>query len=73
MNDDYLWDRSGPPDPDVARLEQALAPLRYRHRADLLRRPRTHSWWAAAAAVLLCAFATWQVLSAKAAPYLRAE
>ena len=28
MNDDYLWDRSGPPDPDVARLEQLLAPLR---------------------------------------------
>ena len=40
MNDDYLWDRSGPPDPDVERLEQALAPLRYRHRADLLRQLR---------------------------------
>ena len=33
MNDDYLWDRSGPPDLEVARLEQRLAPLRYRHRA----------------------------------------
>ena len=32
MNDDYLWDRSGPPDLEVARLEQRLAPLRYRHR-----------------------------------------
>lgn len=61
MNDDYLWDRSGPPDPDVARLEHALAPLRYRHRAGLQRPPRTHTWWAAAAAALLCAFATWQV------------
>lgn len=25
--DDYLWDRSGSPDPDVARLEQLLSPL----------------------------------------------
>jgi len=28
MSDDYLWDRSGPPDPDVERLEALLAPLR---------------------------------------------
>ena len=27
MNDDYLWDRSGAPDPDVARLERRLASL----------------------------------------------
>jgi len=32
MNDDYLWDRSGPPDIEVAQLERCLAPLRYRHR-----------------------------------------
>jgi hypothetical protein len=25
VNDAYLWDRSGPPDPDIARLEQLLA------------------------------------------------
>jgi hypothetical protein len=25
VNDAYLWDRSGPPDPDIARLEQVLA------------------------------------------------
>lgn len=62
MNDDYLWNRSGPPDPEVARLEEALASLRYRHRARLAlepRRPRV--WWAAAAAALLAAVATWQV------------
>jgi len=62
MNDDYLWDRSGPPDPEVARLEQTLAPLRYRHRAGLVleaRRPRI--LWAAAAAAILAAVATWQV------------
>ena len=27
MDDRYLWDRTGPPDPDVARLEEALGPL----------------------------------------------
>jgi hypothetical protein len=27
MSDDYLWNRSGPPDPDVKKLEQLLAPL----------------------------------------------
>jgi hypothetical protein len=26
-NDDYLWDKSGPPDPEVARLEELLRPL----------------------------------------------
>ena len=29
MNEKYLWDRSGPPDPEIERLEQLLAPLRY--------------------------------------------
>ena len=28
MKDDYLWDPSGPPDPDVVRLEQMLGRLR---------------------------------------------
>lgn len=28
MSDEYLWDRSGPPDPEVARLEQMLGRLR---------------------------------------------
>src|SRR5688500_2173646 len=28
MSDDYLWDRSGPPDPEVQKLEKLLAPLR---------------------------------------------
>jgi hypothetical protein len=30
MNDDYLWDRSGKPDPGVAKLEEQLADLRHR-------------------------------------------
>ncbi|HUO83833.1 MAG TPA: hypothetical protein VM534_01855 [Thermoanaerobaculia bacterium] len=28
MNEDYLWDRSGDPDPEIARLEKLLGPLR---------------------------------------------
>ena len=30
MKDDYLWDRSGNPDPEIQRLESVLAPLRHR-------------------------------------------
>lgn len=63
MNEDYLWDRSGPADPEIARLEQALAPLRYRHRAALAEAaaPRPRVWWAAAAAALLAAMGAWQL------------
>ena len=62
MNDDYLWDRSGPPDPEVARLEEALSPLRYRHRAGVVEMWRPRAWLAAAAAAaILAAVATWQV------------
>ena len=61
MNDDYLWDRSGPPDPEIERLERTLAPLCYRHRGDLLesRRAPAGRWWAmaAAAAVVVAAVA----------------
>lgn len=53
MTDDYLWDRSGPADPEIERLEKALAPLRYRHRP--LRQRHPGAALAAAAAVLLCA------------------
>jgi hypothetical protein len=63
MSEDYLWDRSGEPDPEIARLEQSLAPLRYRHRADLVRgnRDRPRVWWAAVAAALLAAVAASQL------------
>ena len=29
MNDEYLWDKSGEPDPEVQQLEQVLGTLRY--------------------------------------------
>ncbi|HEX2122963.1 MAG TPA: hypothetical protein VHL59_15125, partial [Thermoanaerobaculia bacterium] len=49
MNDDYLWDRSGEPDPEVARLESLLG--RYRHDAPL-RRPVPVWRYAVAATVI---------------------
>jgi hypothetical protein len=32
MNDDYLWDKSGKPDPEIKQLEEILGPLRYQPR-----------------------------------------
>jgi hypothetical protein len=29
MNENYLWDKSGPPDPEVQKLEEILGSLRY--------------------------------------------
>lgn len=33
MNDDYLWDGSGEPDPEIQKLESALAHFRYQDKA----------------------------------------
>jgi hypothetical protein len=56
MNEEYLWDRSGPPDPEIQRLERLLAPLAHGHRAAAPA-PRLRPWraFAAAAALVLCA------------------
>ncbi len=50
--DEYLWDRSGTPDPVVARLESLLAPLRHDPaRAPLRQRSRRQwPWWLGAVA-----------------------
>jgi hypothetical protein len=32
MNDDYLWDRTGQPDPEIQELEELLGTLRYQPR-----------------------------------------
>jgi hypothetical protein len=62
VNDNYLWDRSGPPDPEIARLEEALGSLKYDKplRVEAVRRSRPRVWlWsslaAAAAAVVALA------------------
>jgi hypothetical protein len=60
---DYLWDKSGPPDPEIERLERLLEPFRYRpspqpRAIPIQRRPRYFAYAAAgacAAAVLLAA------------------
>lgn len=66
--DDYLWDRSGKPDPEVARLEEVLGRLRYAGQplpagAPPPARRLTRVWKPAlaAAALLLVALAVWPV------------
>ena len=60
MNEEYLWDRSGEPDPETARLEQLLGPLKYA--GGPMRKPRPAKpvvlWWLAAAAVLVAGLVT---------------
>jgi ferric-dicitrate binding protein FerR (iron transport regulator) len=67
---DYLWDRSGEPDADVARLERALGRLRHAGRPPAFpaKRPQPRRllspsirWLAAAALVLIAAGAGWFV------------
>jgi FecR protein len=56
MNDDYLWDRSGEPDPDVAGLENALGTLAWsgrRRRGGVRAWPRGARPWRMAIAALL--------------------
>lgn len=57
MNEDYLWDGSGEKDPEVARLQRLLAPLRHQGGAApapalplMVRRPRRQMAYAALAA-----------------------
>lgn len=40
MNDDYLWDKSGEPDPEIEHLEELLGELRYRRPAGGLPLPQ---------------------------------
>jgi hypothetical protein len=52
MNEEYLWDRTGEPDPETVRLEQLLGQLKYRKAVTAPRRSRP-VWWLAAAAVFV--------------------
>jgi hypothetical protein len=54
MDDRYLWDRSGPADPEVERLENLLGTLRHAAR-PAPRLPRARRRWAAVAAAALLA------------------
>ncbi|HEV2063593.1 MAG TPA: hypothetical protein VGS00_03485 [Thermoanaerobaculia bacterium] len=57
----YLWDKSGPPDPDVQHLERLLGRLGHRGEAPRPLRRVGRSWVliAAAAAIVLAAGAAW--------------
>ena len=61
MNDDYLWDKTGEPDPQITQLEEILGTLRYQPKPleipkDLpLQKRRNYFPWAAIAATLLLA------------------
>ena len=71
MNNDYLWDRTGEPDPEIQQLEQVLGTLRYQPRPLELPaqvrigHPRTffsRIAIAAAVATMLVSGASWLLL-----------
>src|SRR5579859_5587610 len=65
MNEEYLWNRAGEPDPEITGLEQLLKPLAYRPNPETVeltaekKHFRSHSrywlWAGAAAAAMLLA------------------
>lgn len=55
MNDDYLWDKSGEPDPQIQQLEEILGTLRYQPKPLQLPRQRNYRPWLAIAAMLVIA------------------
>jgi hypothetical protein len=64
MNDDYLWDKTGEPDPQVQQLEEILGTLRYQPKPlqipeelSLPQRRTYFPWLAIAAGVLLAILA----------------
>jgi hypothetical protein len=64
MNDDYLWDKTGQPDPQIQQLEEILGTLRYQPKPlaipDDLRPPQRRNYFpmlAIAASVLLALLA----------------
>jgi len=61
MNDDYLWDKTGEPDPQIQELEEIMGTLRYQPKPLALpatRRRRYFPLLAIAATVLLALLAT---------------
>jgi hypothetical protein len=65
MNEDYLWDKSGEPDPQIQELEDLLAPLRYQpkplelpNELPVVRRRNYFPLLAIAATVLIALIAT---------------
>jgi hypothetical protein len=68
MSEDYLWDRTGEPDPEIQRLEAMLAPYRDSG-ARLPRRPRQRTYMlVAATASILLALVVWPLQHNRAIP-----
>lgn len=61
-HDDYLWDRSGDPDPEIERLENLLAPLAYKGRRARAGKPILRLAIGIAATVLIVAGGVWMAL-----------
>jgi hypothetical protein len=57
MNDDYLWDKTGEPDPQIQQLEEILGTLRYQPKPLKLPRRRNYLAWLAIAATVVIALA----------------
>ena len=58
MNEDYLWDKSGEPDPQVQQLEEILGTLRYEHRPlEIRTQSRRRSYFPALAIAATVALA----------------
>ena len=53
MNDDYLWDKTGQPDPEIQQLEEILGTLRYQPKPLVLPRQRNYFPLLAIAASIL--------------------
>jgi hypothetical protein len=45
MNEDYLWDKSGEPDPEIEQLEKTLGSLRYKRPQEPLPLPASSPRW----------------------------
>jgi hypothetical protein len=45
MNEDYLWDKSGDPDPEIEQLEKTLGSLRFKRPSEPLPLPATPPRW----------------------------
>ena len=58
MNDDYLWDKSGQPDPEIQQLEEILGTLRYQPKPLNLPRRRSYFPLLAIAATVVLALLT---------------
>jgi len=65
MNDDYLWDRSGGPDPEIVRLEELLGGARHRAPLRIPSSSTRDAWGSVAsglgalAALVFAALGTW--------------